>query len=202
MEKYIDHLYPTCFPFFPDLFTSIEKANPVHSFFVGTTTAICESKLWAKKMVDMYLEGKEFVNGTPRPLATMYRNQKTAPLAANYSGPIPVLTSSRKNHQCDNFLFDDAGGMNCVAVGLETLAQHSLFNNSAVKVLDIRGASEFGCNDTTDGVHYIRGLSLRRQLTLLLRGMQSTSVNSSRRSIVENVAERTDDDNNNNHDST
>ncbi|KAI2501866.1 hypothetical protein MHU86_12558 [Fragilaria crotonensis] len=84
MEKYVDKLYPTCYPFFPDLYTSIEKANPAHTFFFGTTTAICDSKLWAKKMVDMYLEEKEFVDGTPRPLATMYRNKHTAPLAANY----------------------------------------------------------------------------------------------------------------------
>lgn len=176
-EVYVNTLYPSCYPSSQDLFTSIEKANPAHSFLFGTTTVVCDSKLnyWKKQIIDMYLEGKEFVNGTPKPIADIYAHHYHAPLAANYSGPIPILTPSRKNHQCDNFLFDDAGGLNCMAVSLETLAQHSLFiNNSAVKVLDIRGASEFGCEDMPDGIHYVRGLPLRRQLMLLLRGMQST----------------------------
>jgi hypothetical protein len=47
--------------------------------------------------------------------------------------------------------------------------------NPAVKVLDMHGATEFGCDDTNDGRHYTRGLSLRRELTLLLRAMQDAA---------------------------
>lgn len=173
-EVHINTVYPACHPVPQYLFASFEKANITHSLLFGTTTAVCDSKLWTAPMIDMYLEGRKFVNRTPEAIVKMYVHDYWAPLAANYCGTLPVITSSRQDHQCDNFLFDDAGGLNCMAVCLEALAQHSLFNNNAaVKVLDIRGASEFGCEDTHDGLHYRHGLALRRQLMVLLRGMQS-----------------------------
>jgi hypothetical protein len=173
-EMVTETKYPRCDSSFPDLYTSIEKANPLHSFLLGTATSACDSKReMFTKMIDMYLEEKHFVDGSPTWILPLYAISDTNPLPANYSGPISALTPSRKNHQCDKFLSDAVGNVNCVAVGVDALLQHSLLNNSAVKVLDMRGATEFGCNDTSDGVHYSRGLPLRRQLMILLRAMQS-----------------------------
>jgi len=177
-ERTIHTEYPSWNGSFQEFFNSLEEADPAHTFFVATSVAMCESKLWEMPLVEMYLQDKHFVNGEPRDILKLYEYQgmtrRPVPLPANYSGPIPVLQSFRENHTCDNALFDEAGNLRCMAVGLDVLMQHSLMKNPAVKVLDMHGATAFGCDDTDDGRHYTRGLSLRRELTLLLRAMQST----------------------------
>jgi hypothetical protein len=174
-EKDIHTEYPSWNGSFQEFFNSMEEADPAHGLLVATSVTLCDRKLWEKPLVDMYLEGKEFVNGKPISILNLYKYQGRTTLPANYSGPIPVLQSFRENHTCDNALFDEAGNLKCTAVGLEVLSQHHLMKNPAVKVLDMHGATEFGCDDTNDGRHYTRGLSLRRELTLLLRAMQDAA---------------------------
>ena len=174
-EKHVPE-YPSWNSSFDDLFTSVEQANPAYAFLLGTAVAVCDSKLWDTALIKMYLEGKSFVNGEPRNEFSIYAYQGRANLSAKYSGPVPVLKSFRENHTCDNSLFDEGGVLKCTAVGLEVLSQHSLLTNPTVKILDMHDATKDRCNDTLDGRHYIRGLALRRQLTLLLKAMQIDAI--------------------------
>ena len=172
-EKSVRSRYPSWNTSFHELYTSVEQANPAHSFLLGTTVAVCDSKLWETPLIEMYLQGENFVNGEPSHEFKLYNAQRNTSLHANYSGPVPVMSSFRENHTCDNSLSDEGGALKCSSVGLEVLLEHTLITNPAVRVVDMHGATEFGCNDTDDGRHYKRGLTLRRELTLLLRAMQS-----------------------------
>ena len=169
----IDAEYPQWSTHLHNFFTSIEESNPSYSFLLGTPVTVCDSKLWQKPLVEMYLQDENFVNGSPHDRFSLMRQKPTLP--ANYSGPVPVAKSGRKNHNCDNALFDEGGALRCTSVGLEVLSQHSLLNNPTVTIVDMHDATENGCDDANDGVHYIRGLTLQRQLTLLLKAMQTSA---------------------------
>ena len=175
-EVDIHNAYPNWTSNFNDFYSSLEESNPAHSLLLGTTVTVCDSKLWERPLVEMYLQGKNFINGEPRHEFNLYTYQGRANLSAKYSGPVPVLKSFRENHTCDNSLFDEGGVLKCTAVGLEVLSQHSLLTNPTVKILDMHDATKDGCNDTLDGRHYLRGLTLRRQLTLLLKAMQMDAI--------------------------
>ena len=171
-ENDISTEYPRWNTTFHDFYTSIEQANPAYSFLLGTTVSVCDSKIWERPLVKMYLEGGSFVNGEPRSVLDLYNYQGRANLPVNYSGPIRVIKPFRENHTCDNSLFDEGGVLKCTSVGLEVLGQHGLLKNPIVKIVDMHEATNFACPDTSDGRHYSRG-ALRRQLTLLLKAMQS-----------------------------
>ena len=47
--------YPDWNSSFDDLFTSVERANPEYAFLLGTTVAVCDSKLWNEELIKMYL---------------------------------------------------------------------------------------------------------------------------------------------------
>jgi hypothetical protein len=124
-------------------------------------------------LIELYLEDKEFVNGGPAAAVGFYTHTHEVPLPANYSGPIPILAPFRYNHSCDNALQDEAGGLKCTSVGLEVLLQHNLLHHPQIKVLDIHGATENGCSGTVEGYHYTSAEIVRRELTLLLKGLRS-----------------------------
>ena len=109
----------------------------------------------------------------PSGAVAFYTHGEEVPLPVNYSGPIPIITPFRLNHTCDNSLSHEAGGLKCTSIGLDVLLQHNLMKHPRIRVLDIHEATKDGCYDTGDGYHYGGALIVRRELTLLLKGMQS-----------------------------
>lgn len=161
--------------FFRKFYDSVEQAVTLQPLLFGTTVTLCDAKLGSEKeLIDAYLRGEEFVYGTTTRLSDAYTHGAVN-LPPKYSGPIPLFRAFRKNHSSDNALFDETGGSKCTSVGLQVLAQHNLSKRSTTRLLDIHGVTANGCDNTPDGRHYTTGLTVRRELMLLLKAMESGS---------------------------
>ena len=104
-ESEVLNAYPKWSSNFNDFYSSMEESYPAYSLLLGTTVTVCDSKLWERPLVEMYLQGKNFINGEPQYEFNLYTYKGgRAALPANFSGgPIPILKSFRKRPQVRQF---------------------------------------------------------------------------------------------------
>jgi hypothetical protein len=144
---------------------------------IATTVSICESKMGNEgALVDTWLRRQELVVNSSAGLIHFYNQGfnesfSSKRLPPDYHGPVKSVESFRANHGFDHSMFNENGAVHCSEAGLEAILDREddddMFRNFVI--LDIHGATKNACNDTTDGRHY-RGLTRRRQVSLLLRG--------------------------------
>lgn len=180
-EKYVYTEYPKWSRNFDDFYNSIEPLASLNGMDVllGTPVTVCEEKFEAEsELIRAYLAEERFGDDPNKAKHQIeyynygFKKSIKGALPHDYRGPIPVLRDFRANHSADNALFDQGGVLECTVTGLTALHQrHGVLNGNFV-VADLQGATSNGCNGTDDGRHYILGVPLRRQLTLLLRAVQ------------------------------
>lgn len=172
-------LYPQWPQLFDTLYTQLGDAvvNNNNKLLLGTTVTSCDQKAGTEQeLIQAYLADETLPlhndKKKTKRLVDFY-NVNLKPVhrlsATNFSGPIPVIRPKHASHAMDASLFDEGGAAACSVVGLESLTSTTMA--IATSVVDMHGATANGCDDTSDGHHYTRGVTLRRQLTLLLKAI-------------------------------
>jgi hypothetical protein len=132
---------------FEALYESISHVIGSNVPMIGTSVTLCDKKIGNElRMVHAYLSRENMT----AELIDHY-NMNGGKLLRNYTGPVPALTPFYSGHSADNATFSENGNAHCTKAALDALMRKSQFYPY---LIDIRGVTKKGCNNTPDGRHY------------------------------------------------